>query len=136
MVAARDFELLSTCIWTDGKRNVHFRIVDCKSETGVIERKFGLVQYEYCNVHDMWEGPHTDALLPMSEWPRLMAMAQHITDYTSSPTERPGCEKSNEQLASHLDSESYTGAQQRHCVDANGNLIPVGEGCASTGTNN
>lgn len=75
-----------------------------------------------------------DAPLPLGGWPRFMAMAQRISEYARSSAEQRGCEKSTEQLASHMDSASQPGQEQRFCGDQNGSATSAGEGCAPAGS--
>jgi hypothetical protein len=84
MSETNNSELVSICVWSDAKRSIHFHITDVASENGIIERMFGLVEYQYCHLHNAWEGPHRDALLPLSEWSKLMSMSEHIDKYASS----------------------------------------------------
>lgn len=60
--------------------SVHFRIIDCPHENGVIVRKFGFAEYERCERHSNWHLTQDDARLPLSSWPHPVAMWQRITE--------------------------------------------------------
>ena len=136
-------EVLSTVLWGDDKRRVHFRIVHDITPTG-LECQFGLTEYLYCQKHLTWHEQKNEAYVPISNWSKLVGFTELLDIFLKPIMEQMLLEKSkgvgekNESVAEpepeRNQDETLTRKDpplQQFCDDGHGNAIYM---CAPTCT--
>jgi hypothetical protein len=137
-------EVLSTVLWGDDKRRVHFRIVHDMTPTG-LECQFGLTEYLYCQKHLTWHEQKNEAYVPISNWSKLVGFTDLLDVYAKPIVKQMlgkksnGVGETNESAAiperkQDEDLSRKDPPLQQFCDDGHGNAIAVGYGCAPTGT--
>ena len=78
MESARATVLSTSTIYKSATNSYSLRLVECESEDGTIQHKFGIAEYTYNSKRRMWSLVRSRVLMPVSVWPTLVAHGQDI----------------------------------------------------------